>query len=710
MFFYGGRNMKGLYIDGDASSIVLKLSDKISVTKFSDSLFFAEAEGRFVQLDFYEQKLISDFNGRNTLADIIAFRLEQGDSSVFDKLISLIEKLNSQDLFDPECSAALKKTVIPKSRFSGKILAGKNLKITSALSLFGKIVSSVPFLILMAAVSLATFFVPSFKGINIFTSITQGTTSFSGAYILALVFIYVFLFAILSLPALFAAADLAANGIETQIELKLKFGILYLSVPSSVIIKKGKKISLKHYIMLLLVPFAVSGTTALLWRLGISRPAMAVINIIATGCGIIALSPVSNSPLAMIAGFFMPGGANTFNYIRKQFVKDLLGLKKLSVETERMIIFSSYGLVWIYFVYRYFWGVARSTMSYLFSDFYTAYNEGSTGSMILIALTLLFIILPALSALIGFITIALGNVGSVAATPLARMRDIAGGILAKQVPTNNEIIEFVKQIPLFAELEEEELKELCKHIKLRRFMKHSSIVRQGDKGENFYTIVSGTAKVVVMENNGTEKIVGMLSTGDSFGETALLEKGVRTASVVTTAPTAVFEISREGFEKFLASSSESREKLTGKIRLGKMLLASPVFSFMSQQQTAFLIKNLKSERVKQDSVIFRQGDEGDRFYFIQEGSIHLERVDNSVKTLDIILKPGNFFGEMALVRNIPRTATAEAVTDSLLYSLDKESFRTIIGNTLFGGKELDSLINKRALQLGKEVLESCLRK
>ena len=79
--------MKEFCVEGDASSIILKLSDKISVTRFSDSVFFAEADGNFVKLDFYEQRLLADFNGVNTLADIIASRLERGDSSVFDKLI-----------------------------------------------------------------------------------------------------------------------------------------------------------------------------------------------------------------------------------------------------------------------------------------------------------------------------------------------------------------------------------------------------------------------------------------------------------------------------------------------------------------------------------------------------------------------------------------------------------------------------------------------
>lgn len=701
--------MKNSFVGNDAELTVLKPVKNLSVTRFSDSVFFAEADGNFVKLDFLEQRLLSEFDGKNTLADITASRLDKGDTSVFDKLITLIEKLNYNDLLDPECAAGLKKSAHKKA-FYEKTLAQKELKPTSLLALAGKILTSLPVLVIMLILSLISFLAPSLKGVNILTSITQGATGLGTAYILALFFILVFLFVILSLPAVFSAADLAAHGITARLTLKNKCGFFYLEASSAQIIGKGRADALRHYAMILLTPFAVSGLAALLWQLEIARPMMAVMNVISTACGLIALSPISTSPLSMMVDFFMPGSGKSFNYARKRFIKDVFTLKKVLPETERMMILSSFGLVWIYFVYSYFWSVAKSTMSYLFSDFYTSYTGGDIVSGIFIALTLLLMITPAIAALAGFIAIACGNIGSVVATPLVKMRDLAGTITAKAVPATEEIIGFLKEIPLFAELKEEDLTELCRHIKLRRFMKNSPIVRQGDAGDNFYTIVSGKAKIVVTGNNGAEKILGTLSTGDSFGETALIEKGPRTASIITLTQTAVFEISREGFEKFLASNTENREKITGKIRLGKMLLASSVFSFMSQKQISYLIKNLKPEKIKAGTVVFKQGDEGNKFYLIQEGNIHLERFDNSLKTLDIVLKPGNFFGEMALVKNIPRTATAEAVSDSLLFTLDKESFCNVIGSTLSGGRELDSLINERAEQLGEEVMKSCSRK
>lgn len=701
--------MKNSFVGSDIGLSVLKPVGNLVITKFSDSIFFAEADGNFVKLDMYEQKLLSELDGKNTLADITATRLDKGDTAVFDRLITLIEKLNENNLLDPECAGELKKADSKKA-FYKKILAQKELKPSAFSAVTGKVLTSVPCLAVMAAVSLVSFLTPSLKGVNILISITQGAMSSGSAYLFALFFILVFLFVILSLPALCSAASLTANGIKPRLLLECKCGLFYLTASSAQIISKGRTAALKHYAMLLIIPFFISGITALLWQLGIARPAMAVMNVISAGCGLVALSPVNSSPLSMILNFSMPGTMKSFNYIRKHFIKDIFALKKFSPEADRMMIVSSIGLIWIYLVYSYFWSVAKSTMSHLFSDIYAAYSNGETASAVFATLTLILLLTPAVTALAGFIMIALGNIESVVVTPLVKMRDIAGKIIAKNVPATEEIIGFLKEIPLFSELNDEEFTELCKHIKLRRFMKGSSIIRQGDKGDNFYTIVSGRAKVVVSEKDGTDKIVGTLSTGDSFGETALIEKGPRTASIITLTPVAVFEISREGFEKFLAANTENRERITGKIRLGKMLLASPVFAFMSQKQISYLIKNLKPERIKAGTTVFKQGDTGDKFYIIQEGSIHLERFENSLRTLDLILKPGNFFGEMALVKNIPRTATAETVSDSLLFSLDKETFCNVIGNSLFVGKELDSIINERALHLGKEVLKSCSRK
>jgi len=695
--------------NSNAELVVLQAAKGTSVVKFSDDINFAVGtNGNFIKISDYERSLIADFDGKSTLADIIAKRLERGDTAVFNTLLTLIGRLNDKGLLAPECSEKLQQINTGSSRgFFEKTLAEKQIGKNGFLALLGKFFNSVAALIIFFAASLTCIFAPSLKGVNLLTSITGGALTNRGqAYLAAIAFIIIFIFIVLSLPAFVSACTLLSQGIEPTLRLKFKYGLIYLSADSAQIIKKGRITATKHYAMLLMTPFALSGTAALLWNLGISRPMMAVINIIAFGSGLIMASPLGETPLATLLGFFMLGDGASLAYLRKKFIKDIFSTGKGS---DMLIILSSVGLIWIYIMYVYFWRVARATVSYLTSDLYDAILNSETGSVILVSLSLLFILLPLVAAIVRFIIVIFGNLGAVALTPLAKMKNLAGEISSKSVPATETIVSFLKEVPLFASLDDASIKALCGHIKLRRYAKHSAVVRQGEEGDHFYTIVDGAADVIV-ETGGKTKTVGRLSTGDSFGETALLEKGKRTASVVTTAPSTLFEISRQAFDEFVVSHAESKEKITEVIRLSKILLSSPVFSFMDQRQLSALLKMLKTEKVSAGTLIFSQGDEGDKFYLIREGKVHLTRMENSVDTLDITLEEGQFFGEMALVKNIPRTASATAVTDSLFCTLTKEEFLSMLSGSLFSGREMGLLINQRASQLGTEVLKSCSRK
>jgi CRP-like cAMP-binding protein len=65
------------------------------------------------------------------------------------------------------------------------------------------------------------------------------------------------------------------------------------------------------------------------------------------------------------------------------------------------------------------------------------------------------------------------------------------------------------------------------------------------------------------------------------------------------------------------------------------------------------------------ATIVREGDPGDRFYVIREGEVEI---------LGRRFGPGDAFGEIALLREVPRTATATAVTDVSLVALEREPF------------------------------------
>ena len=73
-------------------------------------------------------------------------------------------------------------------------------------------------------------------------------------------------------------------------------------------------------------------------------------------------------------------------------------------------------------------------------------------------------------------------------------------------------------------------------------------------------------------------------------------------------------------------------------------------------------------------VVFRQGDQADRYYVIESGAAEVIGDGRLVTTLG----PGDGFGEVALLRKVPRTATVQAATGLTLHALTSDSFLPVV--------------------------------
>jgi CRP-like cAMP-binding protein len=90
-------------------------------------------------------------------------------------------------------------------------------------------------------------------------------------------------------------------------------------------------------------------------------------------------------------------------------------------------------------------------------------------------------------------------------------------------------VEALRSVSLFADLDEEELAQVALLFKQRRFTAGEPIVKEGAEGAAFFLIESGEATVTV---RGVER--AGLGPGDHFGEIALIDEGVRSASITAT--------------------------------------------------------------------------------------------------------------------------------------------------------------------------------
>jgi CRP-like cAMP-binding protein len=83
-----------------------------------------------------------------------------------------------------------------------------------------------------------------------------------------------------------------------------------------------------------------------------------------------------------------------------------------------------------------------------------------------------------------------------------------------------------------------------------------------------------------------------------------------------------------------------------------------------------LARRLESVSFPAGTEIVREGDAGDRFYIVSSGRLEVSTAGGPLRSLG----PGDWFGEIALLRDVPRTATVAAASDVTLFSLERDEF------------------------------------
>ena len=107
-------------------------------------------------------------------------------------------------------------------------------------------------------------------------------------------------------------------------------------------------------------------------------------------------------------------------------------------------------------------------------------------------------------------------------------------------------------------------------------------------------------------------------------------------------------------------------------------IGATVFGQLPQEKWDELARAVEDLVAAPGTVIFRQGDPGEKFYLIRTGSVRVFREDATAETELSVLKAGDYFGEMALFMNEPRSATIAALEETHLLVFSKEQFQSIM--------------------------------
>jgi putative peptide zinc metalloprotease protein len=240
----------------------------------------------------------------------------------------------------------------------------------------------------------------------------------------------------------------------------------------------------------------------------------------------------------------------------------------------------------------------------------------------------------------------------------------------------------LRAVPLWSELPQPRLLEVARLMRAEDVARGTEVVRQGERGTRFYLIAEGAFEVYV-----DGQPVVRLGRGDYFGERALLHGTPRAATVVAVEHGRVFALDHQAFDALLASDLAARQRLEAALAYREEVEAMPMLQSLSPAELDVLLANMVPLSAAPREAIIRQGEPGQRFYVVRSGAVDVLR-DGLVLAR---LGPGEAFGEIALLLDVPRTASVIAVEPTELLALEASAFRDLLAGYLGRAGELERL-------------------
>ncbi|XP_075713394.1 cAMP-dependent protein kinase type II-beta regulatory subunit isoform X2 [Rhinoderma darwinii] len=222
--------------------------------------------------------------------------------------------------------------------------------------------------------------------------------------------------------------------------------------------------------------------------------------------------------------------------------------------------------------------------------------------------------------------------------------------------------EACKDILLFKSLDQEQMSQVLDAMFEKLVKCGDHLIDQGDDGDNFYVIDRGTYDIYV-KLDGVGRCVGCYDNRGSFGELALMYNTPRAATIVATSVGEIWCLDRVTFRRIIVKNNAKKRRM-----YENFIESLPFLKSLEVSERLKVVDVIDTKNYSDGEQIIAQGDIADSFFIVEAGEVKITMKIKSKADVEqneaveiARYSRGQYFGELALVTNKPRAASAYAV-------------------------------------------------
>jgi len=310
----------------------------------------------------------------------------------------------------------------------------------------------------------------------------------------------------------------------------------------------------------------------------------------------------------------------------------------------------------------------------------------------------------------------------------------------------------LRNLGVFQHMKDEQLFRLSKFARIEKIKSGGYVFREDDRSMDFYVVKDGKIEIRKETPFGPQ-ILGGLEADTIFGEMNFIDRTHRSSDAIAIQPSACYIFSFSALDQLMdddkelavglhwafwrsltekvrdaneqlklffqedAKKGQGRKRAEGKREVQQVTVASEdkVDLFKERGLSAAEMKLLATfsteERFREGSMIFREGERGDKLYIVLDGRVRISKFIPGVGEEALaLLDRADFFGEMALIDDKPRSADAKAHDgDATILSIDRATLNEILSMDPHASLQfltlLCRMISRRLREINEKIVQ-----